>query len=86
MEPWIQDGSVVYVNHDPLENGDVGIFCVDGAMVCKQYVRDNLGMVYLFSLNRQRSDADILLPPSSGRSMACFGRVLLSGRPDIPGM
>lgn len=86
MEPWIQDGSVVYVNHDPLENGDVGIFCVDGAMVCKQYVRDGLGMVYLFSLNRQRSDADILLPPSSGRSMACFGRVLLSGRPDIPGM
>lgn len=85
MEPWIWDGSVVYVNHDPLQNGDVGIFCVDGAMVCKQYVRDGLGMVYLFSLNRRRADMDIILPPSSGRSLACFGRVLLPGRPDIPG-
>ena len=85
MEPWIGDGSVVYVNHDPLQNGDVGIFCVDGAMVCKQYVRDGLGMVYLFSLNRRRAEADILLPPSSGRSLACFGRVILPGRPDIPG-
>ena len=86
MEPWIRDGSVAYVNHDPLESGDVGIFCVDGAMVCKQYVRDGLGMVYLFSLNRQRSDADLLFPPSSGRSLVCFGRVLLPGRPDIPGI
>ena len=30
MEPVIRDGSVVYVNRDPLSNGDVGIFCVDG--------------------------------------------------------
>ena len=85
MEPWIRDGSVVYVNHDPLQSGDVGIFCVDGEMVCKQYVRDALGMVYLFSLNRRRADADIVLPPSSGRSLACFGRVMLPRRPDIPG-
>ena len=32
MAPYIADGSVVYVNHDPLQNGDVGIFCVDGDM------------------------------------------------------
>ena len=85
MGPWVRDGSVVYVNHDPLQSGDVGIFCVDGEMVCKQYVRDALGMVYLFSLNRRRADADIVLPPSSGRSLACFGRVMLPRRPDIPG-
>ena len=64
-----------------LQNGDVGIFCVDGDMVCKQYYRDPLGMVYLFSLNRRRSDADVLLPPSSGRSLTCFGRVMLHGLP-----
>ena len=81
MEPYIHDGGVVYVNHDPLHNGDVGIFCVDGDMVCKQYYRDPLGMVYLFSLNRRRSDADVLLPPSSGRSLTCFGRVMLHGLP-----
>ena len=50
MAPYIADGSVVYVNHDPLQNGDVGIFCVDGDMLCKQYYRDPLGMVYLLSL------------------------------------
>lgn len=81
MEPHIHDGGVVYVNHDPLQNGDVGIFCVDGEMVCKQYYRDPLGMVYLFSLNRRRADADVLLPPSSGRSLTCFGRCMLHSLP-----
>ena len=85
MEPYICDGSVVYVNRDPLENGDVGIFCVDGEMLCKQYVRDKLGMVYLFSLNRTRADADVVLPRSSGRTMVCMGRVLLPVRPPIVG-
>ena len=77
MEPHIRDGSVVYVNRDPLAVGDVGIFWVDGDMLCKQYVRDRLGMVYLFSLNRARADADVVLPRDSGRTMVCFGRVLL---------
>ena len=81
MEPYIHDGSVVYVNHDPLRAGDVGIFCVDGDMLCKQYYRDPLGVVYLFSLNRHRADADVILPPSSGRSLTCFGRVMLHGLP-----
>ena len=86
MEPFIADGSVVYVNRDPLENGDVGIFCVDGEMLCKQYVRDPLGMVYLFSLNRARSDADVVLPRSSGRTLLCMGRVLLPNRPPVVGI
>lgn len=84
MQPYIQDGDVVYVNRDPLTSGDVGIFCVDGEMLCKQYVRDRLGIVYLFSLNRRRSDADVVLPRDSGRTMVCFGRVLLSKRPNPP--
>lgn len=84
MEPYIADGSIVYVNRDPLANGDVGIFCVDGDMLCKQFVRDPLGMVYLFSLNRKRADADVVLPPSSGRTLVCLGRVLLPARPPVP--
>ena len=75
MEPYIRDESVVYVNHDPLRPGDVGIFCVDGDMLCKQYYRDSLGTVYLFSLNRSRSAA------GSGRSLTCFGRVMLHNLP-----
>ena len=81
MEPVIADGAVVYVNHDPLQNGDVGIFCVDGDMLCKQYYKDPLGVVYLFSLNRRRADADVVFARGSGRSLTCFGRVILHAQP-----
>ena len=60
MAPFIGDGSVVYVNRDPLQAGDVGIFCVDGDIFCKQYYKDPAGVVYLFSLNRARPDAGLL--------------------------
>jgi len=69
-----------------LADGDVGIFCVDGEMLCKQYYRDGLGMVYLYSLNRARADADVVLPPSGQRSMVCFGKVLLRHVPCVPGL
>ena len=85
MSPYLEDGALAFVNRDPLQNGDVGIFCVDGEMLCKQYYRDPLRMVYLFSLNRARADADVVLPPDSGRSLVCFGRVMLPSRPSIPG-
>ena len=81
MAPHIADGTVVYVNHDPLQNGDVGIFCVDGDMLCKQYCRDGFGMVYLFSLNRARADMDVVFHRGSGRSLTCFGRVMLHNLP-----
>jgi len=84
MEPSIRDGGAVYVNHDPLKAGDVGIFCVDGEMLCKQYYRDPLGVVYLFSLNRKRADADVVLSAGSGRSLVCFGRVMMHSLP-LPG-
>ena len=81
MSPVIEDGSVVYVNHDPVQSGDVGIFCVDGDMLCKQYYRDGFGMVYLFSLNRKRADMDVVFHRGSGRSLTCFGRVMLHSQP-----
>lgn len=86
MTPQIADGSVVYINRDPISNGDIGIFCVDGDMLCKQYCRDErLGIVYLFSLNRRRSDADVVLTASSGRTLVCFGRVMIHACP-LPGL
>ena len=84
MEPYIEDGSVVYVNRDPLTLGDVGIFCVDGEMFCKQYYKDPAGVVYLFSLNRARANADLVLMPGSSRGLVCFGRVMLHALP-LPG-
>lgn len=84
MAPYIPDGAVVYVNRDPLAEGDVGIFCVDGDIFCKQYHRDPMGVVYLLSLNRARADADVVLMPDGGRGLACFGRVIMHGMP-VPG-
>ena len=84
MEPYIADDSVVYVNRDPLGVGDVGIFCVDGEMFCKQYYKDPAGVVYLFSLNRSRADADLILMPGSSRGLVCFGRVMMHTLP-VPG-
>lgn len=85
MSPYIANNSVVYVNRDPLRSGDIGIFCVDGDMFCKQYHKDPAGMVYLFSLNRERADADLLLSPAGSRGLACFGRVIMHTLP-LPGM
>lgn len=84
MEPYFPDGSIVFVNHDAMVNGDIGIFCVDSGTVCKQYYHDPLGMVYLFSLNRDRSDADVVLVPSSNRTLICQGRVITKRRFPIP--
>ena len=84
MSPYIRDGDLVYVNRDPLAAGDVGIFWIDGDILCKQYYKDPAGTVYLFSLNRARADADVVLPSDSGRSLICLGRVMLAHRPSLP--
>ena len=78
MAPWIADGDLVYVNHDPLQAGDVGIFCVDGDIFCKQYYKDPAGTVYLFG------GGHVVLTAGSGRTLVCFGRVILHA-PPLPG-
>lgn len=84
MEPYIMDNSIVYVNREPLENGDVGIFYVDGDMVCKQYYKDEEGNVRLLSLNRSRRDADrFIAARGDGTVLTYYGRVILPRRPMI---
>ena len=83
-EPWFPDGSVAFVNHDQMADGDVGVFCVDGAAVIKQWHRDALGITYLFSLNRDRADADVVVTPGSGRAVVWQGRVLTPHRFPVP--
>ncbi len=78
MEPYIHDGQVVYCVKDAqgVHPGEVGIFCVDGAYYCKQYVTSGYD-TYLLSLNREREDADITIYGSGNRSLTCAGRVIL---------
>lgn len=84
MEPVLHDGGVALVKRSAIKNGDVGMFFVDGDMKCKQYLRDNYGNVYLFSVNRARADADVTIPASSGVTLCCFGKVLLERQPPLP--
>ena len=77
-------GTVVYADRERLENGDMGVFLLNGQALCRQYYRDALGMVYLFSPDRNRPEEDLLLPPSRLGELVCLGRVMLPRRP-IPG-
>lgn len=84
MEPYVKDKSIVYVTREPIENGDVGIFCVDGDILCKQYFREENGRVRLLSLNRDYSDADrIIYPKDTDTIMTYYGKVLMDHRPRI---
>lgn len=85
MEPHFPDGSMVFVNHDALADGDIGVFCVDGGTVCKQYHYDRvLGITYLFSLNRTRADCDVVITNESNQSLVCQGRVMTKKRYPLP--
>ena len=87
MEPYIHDGDVALCKRGAIiHDGDVGLFFVDGDMKCKQYCQDYSGNVYLFSANRDRSDADVTVPASSGITLMCFGKVLLDKSIPLPEM
>ena len=87
MEPYFPDGSIAFVNHDQMRDGDIGIFCVDGATVIKQWHYDRmLGITYLFSLNRACSANDVVITRNSGRQCVWQGRVITRQRFDLPGM
>lgn len=87
MEPYIHDGDVALCKRGAIiHDGDVGLFFVDGDMKCKQYCQDYSGNVYLFSANRDRSDADVTVLASSGITLMCFGKVLLDKSIPLPEM
>ncbi len=85
MEPYIKNGSRVYVQRDmSLKDLDVGIFFLDGDVYCKQFCIDYRGNVCLLSANPKREDANIYIDRESGRNLICFGRVLLPHRLPMP--
>ena len=86
MEPYIHDGDMVYVQKDAeLSIGDVGIFCVDGAMYCKQYYLDNSERnLILVSANPDLRNSNVYVAADSGRSVSVCGKVLLGRRIELP--
>lgn len=85
MAPYFPDGSRVFVNMDQVRDGDIGVFCVDGATIIKQYHYDSyMGITYLFSLNRKRSDMDVVLTAQDPRTVVCQGRVITKRHFPLP--
>jgi len=85
MSPYIEDGSMVFVSKSgEISNGDVGIFCVDGAMYCKQFFKDQHGNVYLLSANPDREDANVFLAADSGSTLSASGKVILGASIPLP--
>lgn len=85
MYPYIHDGDTVYVKKDTkLSIGDVGIFCVDGAMYCKQYYLDNERNLLLVSANPCLKHTNVYVGADSGSNVRCYGKVLLDCHVDLP--
>ena len=83
MEPQFPDGSIVFCNKDPVQDGDIGIFYVGSGTVCKQFHQRGR-IIYLFSLNRKRADADMMVFPESNQTFVCQGRVITRRRFPTP--
>lgn len=85
MYPYIHDGDTVYVKKDTdLSIGDVGIFCVDGTMYCKQYYLDDERNLILLSANPRLRHTNVFVGADSGSDVRCYGRVLLDCRVNLP--
>lgn len=85
MAPYIHDGDTVYVKKDcELEVGDVGIFCVDGAMYCKQYYIDKDKNLTLVSANPRFKHTNVFVGTNSGSEVRCYGKVILNRNIGLP--
>lgn len=77
MEPYLHDGSIALAVKRIPEDGEVGVFVVDGEFLVKQVAQDEYGNLYLFALNRERKDADRTLWASAEHNVRCFGTVIM---------
>ena len=86
MSPYIQDGDIVYVKKDcELSIGDVGIFCFNGVIYCKQYFIDNHNNIILVSANSSLRDTNVKIQTNDDLiNLKCYGKVLLKNKIKIP--
>lgn len=85
MYPYIKDGDMVYVQKDcQISVGDIGIFCVDGAMYCKQYYIDDDRNLLLVSANPELKESNVFVSAESGSVVTFCGKVLLGCRTELP--
>lgn len=76
MEPYLPDGSVQLGIARQPKDGECAVLLIDGEFLVKQIAVDPFGNMYLFSLNRDRQDADRVLWSKDEHSVYCFGTVI----------
>lgn len=84
MEPYLADGSIALGVKRTPRDGEVGAFWLDGGFLVKQVCQDHIGNTYLFSLNRDRADADETIWHDSDRDLRLIGTILMSQRLPLP--
>lgn len=84
MEPYLADGSIALGVKRAPRDGEVGAFWLDGGFLVKQVGQDHIGNTYLFSLNRDRADADETIWHDSDRDLRLIGTILMSQRLPLP--
>lgn len=79
MSPAYQDGDVVFVKRQPnLENGEYGIFEIEGQYLFKRYFKEN-GNIKLSSLNKSYDDI-IFSKEDKPESFEIIGKVIIGSR------
>ena len=82
--PYVKAGNTVYLQRSAdLDDGDVGLFYSRGGMVFRQFCQDSQGNIYLFSPDRSRKEADLVIPADALRPV-CYGKVLLGDPVPLP--
>lgn len=77
MSPSYQDGDMVFVKkQEILENGQLGIFEIDGKYIFKKYYIDDFGNITLKSINRNYKD--IILNKDMNVDFKIIGKVIMS--------
>lgn len=72
MEPTLEDGQIIWVHQQPyLQDGDIGIFYIDGNAYVKEY-RQTVDGVFLISHNRKYEPLRV----SAGSESRIYGKVV----------
>lgn len=84
FRPVFKKNTLLYCESGELQPGDIGLFNWQGNTVCRQYHKDIFGITYLFALNRDRENEDIILRSCEENKLICYGKIRMKKRLPLP--
>ncbi len=77
MEPTIHMGETVYVSRrEPLDEMDVGLFFVNGQVLCRRWCVDYSGALLLICDNPKCTGLTVSFPKGRHDDCVCIGKVI----------